>query len=349
VVGELRPARFDPSVASRDEWRRFHELRRVKHAEMRPDDPVEPDDVVEGRMKKTDSFDRRHWFWISRGELAVSTFGCEHTAPGSPEHETNKHLMWGEIYVRPEERRKRIGSSWLPVIVDLMQEQGCTVLGLGADREAAHAFLRWVGAEPKLEEIESRLKLAEVDWSMMEHWIEEGARRSPQTKLEIYDGPLPEALWPDFAKQRSALLNTIPFDGLEIGEIIITPERIREHQERVALEGVVEHEILTRESDGTISGMTDVSWAPYRRTHIEQQFTGVRPDARGRGLGKWIKAAMVMRVRELYPDAEWIATGNAGSNAPMLKINRAMGFKPYRTAVDYQVGIERLRERSGTL
>jgi mycothiol synthase len=349
MVGELRPVRFDPALADGEEWRRYHELRRVKHDEMYPDDPVEPDEVVEGRMKKPSLFDHHHWFWMSRGDVAVSTFGCENTTPANPEHETNKHLMWGDIYVRPEERRKRIGASWLPRVAELMDEQGCTVLGLGADREAGHAFLRWLAAEPKLEEIESRLKLADVDWSMMERWVEEGARRSPETKLEIYDGPLPEALWPEFAKQRSKLLNTIPFDDLEIGEIIITPDRIREHQERVALAGVVEHEVLTREPDGTISGMTDVSWAPYRRTHIEQQFTGVRPDARGRGLGKWIKAAMVLHVHALYPDAELISTGNAGSNAPMLKINRAMGFKAYRTAMDYQVGVDRLRERIRTL
>jgi mycothiol synthase len=349
MVGGLTPVRFDPARADGEEWRRYHELRHLKHAEMHPDDPLEPDDVVEGRMKRPDAFDLRHWFVMSRGDVVVSTFGCENTAPGNPEYETNKHLMWGDVYVRPEERRRRIGASWLPWIVQLMEEQGCTVLGLGADREAAHAFLRWIGAEPKLSGIESRLNLAEMDRSLMERWVEEGARRSPETRLEIYDGPLPEALWPDFAKQRSALLNTMPFEGLEIGEIIVTPERIREYQERSAMAGIVDHEVLTREPDGTISGMTDVSWAPYRRTHIEQQFTGVRPDARGRGLGKWIKAAMVLHVRELYPDARWISTGNAGSNAPMLKINRTMGFKPYRTGVDYQVGVARLKERLRTL
>jgi GNAT superfamily N-acetyltransferase len=349
MVGHLRPVRFDPVSADRDDWARYHELRHIKHAELHPDDPMEPDEIVEARMKKPDAFDRRHWFEMSRDGVVISTFGCEHTLPSNPEHETNKHLMWGEIYVRPEERRKHVGASWLPVIVDLMREHGCTVFGSDADRESGHAFSRWAGAEPKLEEIESRLNLAEVDWDMMRRWVEEGQRRSPETRLETYDGPLPEAMWPDFAKQRSALLNTMPFEGLEIGEIIITPDRIRQHQEQAAAARIVDHEVLTREPDGSISAMTDVNWAPYRRTHIEQQFTGVRPDARGRGLGKWIKAAMAIHVHELYPDAQWISTGNAGSNAPMLKINRTMGFKPYRTAVSYQVARDRLEERARNL
>jgi GNAT superfamily N-acetyltransferase len=103
--------------------------------------------------------------------------------------------------------------------------------------------------------------------------------------------------------------------------------------------------VLTREADGTISGITEVNWAPYRPAFIEQQFTGVRPDARGRGLGKWIKAAMLLHIRDLYPATEWIATGNAGSNAPMLKINRALGFKQHRRGTAYQITRDELAER----
>jgi mycothiol synthase len=78
---------------------------------------------------------------------------------------------------------------------------------------------------------------------------------------------------------------------------------------------------------------------------LEQQFTGVRPDARGRGLGKWIKAAMLLHMRELYPRAEWVVTENAHSNGPMLKINRTMGFKAYREAIEYQVTRDQLQAR----
>jgi len=94
-----------------------------------------------------------------------------------------------------------------------------------------------------------------------------------------------------------------------------------------------------------MSGITDVVWAPYRPTIIHQRFTGVQPVARGRGLGKWVKAAMLLHVRELYPDTQWIVTDNAGSNAPMLAINRAIGFKPYRNGSEYQMTREQLAER----
>ena len=337
MISELAPVRMEPMTADAQQWKRHHELRRSRHDELRPDDPLRPDDIVEANLKKPDPFNFHHFFEISRDGVPISSFHGEAVRPENPEYATNKHLCWVDAYVRPEYRRKGVASLWLRVIADLMDEHGATVFGVGADNDAGHAFITWLGATPKLTDIESRLELAEVDWAMVERWVKEGQERSPHTRLEIHDGSLPEAMWADFAAQRSALLNTIPFEGLDIGDIVVTPEMISEWIERAALTRTVWHNVLTREEDGTISGMTDVEWTPYGRTQIQQQFTGVLPSARGRGIGKWIKAAMLLHIRDLYPDAKRVVTDNAHSNAPMLKINRDLGFRAYRTSIDYQM------------
>jgi len=75
---------------------------------------------------------------------------------------------------------------------------------------------------------------------------------------------------------------------------------------------------------------------------IEQEFTGVRSDARGRGLGKWLKAAMLLHVHDVYPDLLTVVTGNASSNGPMLAINTKMGFKEHRQGNEYQITREKL-------
>lgn len=349
MISELTPVRVEPGSADAGFWKRFHELRRLRHDELWPEDPLGPNEVIETRMKRADPFESHEYFEISRDDLTVSSFQGETVTPANPEYATNKHLYWADAYVRPDQRRKGVGSLWLNVLARQMDEHGCTVVGFSADHEEGHAFLTWLGAKPKLREIESRLELAGVDWPMVERWVHEGQQRSPQTRLEIHDGPLPEEMWADFAAQRTTLLNTMPFEDLELGEIIVTPERIREWNEQFALVGMVFHTALAREPDGTISGMSDVEWAPYTRTHIQQQFTGVLPSARGRGIGKWMKAAMLLHIRELYPDAQWVATGNARSNAPMLKINRDLGFQPYRTAVEYQITREELGAKLKTL
>ena len=85
----------------------------------------------------------------------------------------------------------------------------------------------------------------------------------------------------------------MPFDQLDHGEIVVTAEKMREWYEQMSIEDSRHHVALIREPDGVISGMTDVVWAPYRPRLLSQQFTGVRPDTRKRGLGKWLKAAMI--------------------------------------------------------
>jgi RimJ/RimL family protein N-acetyltransferase len=237
-----------------------------------------------------------------------------------------------------------MGRSWIPLILELMERHGCTTLNLDTHEESGHQFLKWMRAEGKSAGAENRLQLAAVDWAMLGRWVEEGTRLSPATKLEVYDGHLPAEMWEDYCPQFSALLNTMPWDALDHGDIVVTPAQLADWYARLDEQGGSDFTMLTREPDGTISGITDMSYAPYKPQFIEQGFTGVRPDARGRGLGKWLKAAMLLHVREIYPALHTVITGNASSNGPMLAINTKMGFKQHRPGNEYQITLDELRK-----
>ena len=345
MVSRLVPAHVDPNTAPRDYWRRYHDLRRVRQAEVRPDDPLRSDEDEEEWIKRGHPFELQAHYEISEGGVMVSSYYCESAKPGTPGYDTNAHLFWSDIYVHPSHRRRGIGTSWLPLIVELMKERSCTTANFYTEDEPGHAFLKWLGAEAKMTDVESRLDLRTVDWDMVERWVAEGRARSPQATLHVYDGPLPEAMLAEFAPQFTNLLNTIPFEDLDHGEIVVTPEELKHWAARMEAVGEKPHTALMREPDGTMSALTDVTWGRHRPQLVQQQFTGVNPQARGRGIGKWIKAAMLLHIRELYPDARWIATENAGSNAPMRAINRMLGFQKYRIVTTYQVKLDRLVEK----
>jgi mycothiol synthase len=313
--------------------------------ESRPDDPTRPDEIEERRLKRENPFDLEYHYEIAEDGVLLSWFSGSTAKPGTPAYEANKHLFWADLYVRPDHRRRRIGSSWMPVLLELMDRHGCTVAGTGIEENSGHAFLKWLGAEAKLAGAENRLKLADVDWAMAQRWIDDGQRRSPKTQLEFYEGRMPEDMWEEFAPQLTSLLKNIPFEDLDIGEILVTPDHMREWYARMDLGRELQYTVLTREPDRVISAMTDTSWGPYRPTILEQRFTGVRTDARGRGLGKWIKAEMLVRLRKIHPEIEWVVTDNAGSNAPMLGINKQLGFKQYRAQTEYQISRDGLASR----
>ena len=78
---------------------------------------------------------------------------------------------------------------------------------------------------------------------------------------------------------------------------------------------------------------------------MRQYFTGVAPEHRCRGLATWLKAEMLARIRERYPQAKRVMTNNGTDNAPMLAINRALGFGDPIVHHTYRFDVPDLRAR----
>src|ERR1700676_5103276 len=146
-MAERTHARVDFQSAGPDFWKRYHAYRRVRQQESRPDDPLRSDELEERWLKRASPFDIQYQYEIAEDGVLLSWLSGSTIKPGTPEYETNMHLFWADLYVRPDERRRGLGSSWLPILAELMDASGCTVLGIGAEEESGHAFLRWMGAE----------------------------------------------------------------------------------------------------------------------------------------------------------------------------------------------------------
>jgi hypothetical protein len=72
--------------------------------------------------------------------------------------------------------------------------------------------------------------------------------------------------------------------------------------------------------------------------------TGVFPQFRNKGLGRWLKASMLDKVLKERPQVKYVRTGNADTNASMLKINNELGFKPYTADILWQVELNKVMD-----
>jgi hypothetical protein len=94
-----------------------------------------------------------------------------------------------------------------------------------------------------------------------------------------------------------------------------------------------------RDENGACVGGTEVTFEAWDARTAYQQNTGIDPAHRGLGLAKWVKAAMLSRVRDEMPDARRVHTGNAFSNAAILAINDTLGFRVISTRTEWQLNV----------
>lgn len=139
-------------------------------------------------------------------------------------------------------------------------------------------------------------------------------------------------------------LNLQPLGDSSLG-INVTKKSYLEDEERQAKQEIKRFNYLSFEEDGRISGITEIFSSEERLYKLEQGITGVRPEFRGRGIGKWIKAKMMQYIKKEFPDIDFINTGNATTNAPMLSINNRMGFKEYKGGMSVEFDVEELYEK----
>lgn len=336
---------FDPKTASRDEWKRFHAYRRLRHEERDPEDPLVDDETVESFMRSPDPQSKILRFAVlnpDRPDAQIGWLVFETFKEDAPSYESNKHLAWIYPELLAPHRRRGTGRRMLEKAAALASEHNKSRIVLDSDEDDGKAFIEAIGAEVALRWRQNRLYLDEVDWEMVNGWAEEGAARNPDTSLQWVTHPIEDSLIEEYCELFTEVFNQMPFDDLDVGEFSFTPETVTQAVSRVVDAGGTWFAATTREANGDLSGLTEMGYIPDRETMISQYMTGVAQAYRGRGLGKWLKAAMVLKVRDEYPKVKMIVTGNATSNAAMLAINDRLGFKPYRDGVTAQITVQDL-------
>jgi len=331
------PVPFEPQGTSRELWAAFHAYRRERHAERAADEPLAFDEVVEENMKiESATWPSRRFYVEAKGRM-VGFCALAGPKPDTPEYPSNRHLVYFSSGVIGPYRRRGIGTSMLRLALEELETRGARVLTGHSSEPDGQAFAEWCGAAAKQTERLSRLDFTTIDWDRVDRWVGALETRAPGTRLELFADRLPEEFLEEYCLARTELLNLMPWDDAEHGDIVVTPDDYREVYRRFDISRSDHHTYLTREPDGPISGITDVSWSPDHPDELEQWFTGVLPDYRGRGLGKALKAAMLRYVGQRYEGLRWVRTGNSTTNGAMLAINERLGWREYRRIVTYQV------------
>jgi GNAT superfamily N-acetyltransferase len=313
-----------------DDFRAWHRVQCAALAHDRPGEPVPTLDSLRARLS-TVSAGSRLVLWLVRGTggdpVATAVLRL-YSDPG------RSHRADVDMTVHPAHRRMGAGSRLLATVTEAAAAAGCRTLaaevtagtpgeGFLATRDFT-AVLRLTWLRLALDDVPDQVR----DLPAVPH---------PGYRLAAWPGTVPDDLAAPFAAARGAMAD-MPVGGWDFGEVRWDEQRLREIAEVIARRG--EH-LLTvaavSEADGAIAGFTELV-LPADRTGTAQQYdTAVAPGHRGHGLGLWLKAEMLRRVREDHPGITEILTDNADDNRHMLGVNTALGFRPRRRTVVYQM------------
>ncbi|MDA8132160.1 MAG: GNAT family N-acetyltransferase [Elusimicrobia bacterium] len=327
--------RFDPLTAGEDLWKAHYDHLDAIHSEADPDEPLLPREKRRRQlvMSMDIPYNRRYFCLAMSGAEAAGYAMRAAETPASPSYATNKAKANIRLSVLPGYRRRGIGLSLLRHLAaeTASSEPEVREFMTPVIIEAGDRFLSALGGNVALEQSESRLYLKDVDWDMVEAWAAEGTRRNPDTRM-IDTASIPEDDLKAYSELYSEVINQQPLGGLRI-RMEISPEQIRLHEKKNREAGAEEITIYAKEADGGLSGLTETSYQPEAGHRVHQMLTGVRESCRGRGLGRMLKALMLLEIRRRYPGVKYISTANSDANVPMLAINRKLGFRrhlPFR-------------------
>jgi mycothiol synthase len=330
----------DTRNAPEETLRALHELYLARDEEVLSGDPPMPWEqrLVDWRNLLDNEAIPRWALW--KGPDVVATSGAQ------MDLEQNLDNAFGWVYVHPEHRGFGHGRAVAGPMLDMVQEQGRVRFAFELNEgRPEEAIARRAGMKSAYREKLSRLSFPEVDWSLMARWVERAAEGASDYELLFLPSPIDERYLEAFC-QLNFVMNTAPIEDFEEEDEVLTPEIWRDVEAKFELRA---RDLLTyvarHAPTGELAGFTTLAYHRLQPDLVRQGDTGVDPKHRNKGLGRWLKAAMALKLRSEYPVVQRIDTFNAGSNASMLSINIEMGFTPILVQNVWQGDLATLRKR----
>jgi len=329
---------FDQYTASEADIARVHDLWCLFDAEYFPDDPPKPLEqrIAEFRRVRPHRLQPK---WL--GEVDGELVGLSGAWIDTNRQDKN---VFGLVFVRPEARGRGYARPLAGAVMDAADGAGRDVFVTEVVKDGPEApLIETIGLKPVLQERISRLRVADIDRGLMQTWIDRAAERASDYELVLHESPMPDEVAEKYVVLHD-VMNTAPLEGLEEAPETLTVELWQEMERGHAGAGETMLTcIAVHRPSGEYAGFTTLKYQSKHPVEGHQFDTGVNPEHRNKGLGRWIKAANILEFTSRFPDVQWIDTGNAGSNEPMLNINYEMGFKTECVVQVYQGPIDLVR------
>jgi GNAT superfamily N-acetyltransferase len=301
--------------------RACHEVYLAARRTDHPDEPGLTYRTFSGRLTVGWEGDPREVWLAWAGDAAAGWYRLE-----LPDQE-NRDRAWLELTVRPEQRRRGIGTALLRHAADRARALGRSVIsGHAADGSPGEAFIRAAGASPQMADIQRAMDVGKLTQAERARLREPAERAAAGYSLVSWTGPVPDELIGHVAQLYTALNDAplAPGEAPQTWDAKRVRERINELRPRL---GFRVHSVAARhDATGELAALTEMGIDPGEPRWGHVFSTAVTRKHRGHRLGLLVKVAMLDLLAEAEPQLERVVTMNAESNAHMIAVNEALGY-----------------------
>lgn len=246
----------------------------------------------------------------------------------------NLHLAEIELAVLPDARRRGVGTALLDEAERIAAEHGRTTVLAGVDeppaevgRSPGRAFAQRHGYAFAQTEVRRDMPLP-LDPERAARLAADCAQHARGYAVRTWRDRCPDDVLDDMAALKQAMSTDAPLGDTDYQEKKWDAARVRQREQIVGAQGRTFFAAgAVHEASGRLVAFTDVGIAHAQPERAFQWETLVVKEHRGRRLGTLVKLACLQRIAQEHPASRYVSTWNAAENAPMIRVNDALGAR----------------------
>jgi GNAT superfamily N-acetyltransferase len=251
----------------------------------------------------------------------------------------NLHLVWAQITVHPDHRRRGHGSVIMKEALRKTHESGRNTIWLGTaeDDQGARRFTQRFGFKYASHDARRRQMLVEVDQAELQRLWAEAETAGSDYCLERLQAPVTDDLLRELVEVTAAI-NDAPMGDLTYEDEKFDVQRLRDFETAMLGRGNRVYRVITRHRrTGEVGGHTVVMAHPLQPEVGGQGDTAVARHHRGHRLGLLLKIDMMHWLAQAEPQLKIIETWNNVDNKFMINVNEALGYRLSRVFNTYEL------------
>jgi hypothetical protein len=227
------------------------------------------------------------------------------------------------------------------VLLESAQRAGCRSIHFMANNPRCIQLAESMQVE-RLNRLDRyRLYRSKANTETIERWLREIPEANPDLRLELYR-EIPEKHVHEYVRLFDQYLRDMPSEREEGPMFSLSVDTIRQQEAARREIGSRLYTYALFDEQGQLIGHTNGAINEHNPVDMYQAMTGVNEDYRGRGLSKWLKAALYTKVGEELPGNEYLTTDMRALNEPILAVNRQMGYELFSEGFEYSITQEAL-------